>query len=72
MNFFQYAVFFLFLQQSFFLHQCKAVLGSKHLSNGLFDKYYGRLEKIKGVADNFNQIIFNSARSFPLFLSSEN
>ena len=44
------------------------MLGSKHLSNGLFDKYLGRLEKCKEVADNFNQTIFNLISSFQLFL----
>ena len=59
MNFVQYTIF-CFCSKSFFLHRCRAVLGSKHLNNVFFDKYLGRFEKIKGVADNFNPTIFNS------------
>ena len=65
MNFVQYTVFLFLQQKVVFLHQCKAVLELNHLSNDSFDKYLERLEKIKGVADNFDRTIFNSARLFP-------
>ena len=71
MNFVQYTVFLFLQRKVVFLHQFKAVLGSNHLSNGSFDKYLVRLEKVKGVAGYFDRTIFNSTRLFPLFLFFE-
>ena len=67
MNFVQYTVFLFLQQKVVFLHQCKAVLELNHLSNDSFDKYLERLEKIKGVADNFDRTIFNSHVYFHIF-----
>ena len=71
MNFVQYTVFLFLQRKVVFLHQCKAVLELNHLSNDLFDKYLEKLEKVKGVAGNFDRTIFNSTRLFPLFLFFE-
>ena len=46
MNFVQYTIF-VPATKIFFLPRCKIMLGLKHLSKGLFDKYLRRLKKLK-------------------------
>ena len=69
MNFILCTVFLFLQQKVLFWDRCKTVLELKHLCNSLLDKYLERLKKIKGVANTFNQTLFNSTSSFLLFLT---